>query len=120
MSSHAHAGHCRRLFLLRRTSTSTKLLYLLVLLVAVVLIVDVCTASREFSTVAISHAPNATLVCALVTSSAADDAGSPGSKLHCTSHPDGQQFVQGRLYRFYGPWAIRKQGPFRLNFFPLL
>ena len=96
MSSHAHAGHCRRLFLLRRTSTSTKLLYLLVLLVAVVLIVDVCTASREFSTVAISHAPNATLVCALVTSSAADDAGgagSPGSKLHCTSHPDGQQFV---------------------------
>ncbi|CAD6266319.1 unnamed protein product [Miscanthus lutarioriparius] len=96
MSSHAHAGHCRRLFLPRRTSTSTKLLYLLVLLVAVVLIVDVCTASREFSTVAISHAPNATLVCALVTSSAADDAGgagSLGSKLHCTSHPDGQQFV---------------------------
>ncbi|XP_066326365.1 serine/threonine-protein kinase-like protein CCR4 [Miscanthus floridulus] len=98
MSSHAHAGHRRRLFLLRRTSTSTRLLYLLVLLVAVVLLADVCTASRQFSTVAISHAPNATLVCALVTSSAAgDDAGgagsSPGSKLHCTSHPDGQQFV---------------------------
>lgn len=63
MSSHAQAGHRRRLFLLTRTrtstSTSTRLLYLLV---AVVLIVDVCTASRQFSTVAISHAPNATLV----------------------------------------------------------
>ncbi|EES13223.3 hypothetical protein BDA96_07G010000 [Sorghum bicolor] len=91
MSSHAQVDHRRRrrprLFLLTRTSTK---LYLLVLLVAVVLIADVCTASRQFSTVAISHAPNATLVCALVTTSAADGA---GTKLHCTSHPDGQQFV---------------------------
>ncbi|PWZ27555.1 Serine/threonine-protein kinase-like protein CCR4 [Zea mays] len=88
MSSHAHAGH-RRLFLL--TSTSTSLAFVAAVLL---LIVDACAASRQFSTVAISHAPNATLVCALVTS--ADDAGAgpPGSsKLRCTSLPDGQQFV---------------------------
>jgi serine/threonine protein kinase len=92
MSCHDHAAGHRRLFLLRTTTTTTRLF--LSLLVAVLLVADVCSAARQFSTVAISHAPNATLVCALVTAAADDDAGSPGSKqLRCTSLPDGEQFV---------------------------
>ncbi|KAL6857128.1 hypothetical protein ACP4OV_018510 [Aristida adscensionis] len=63
----------------------------LVLLTAVLLAAfpaGVRAVSRQFSTVAISHAPNATLVCALVLAG-----GDAGSKLHCTSLPDGETFV---------------------------
>ncbi|KAJ1255638.1 hypothetical protein BS78_K176600 [Paspalum vaginatum] len=78
MSSHARAGHRRLLLLI-----TTRIAFLLFLLV------DACSASRQFSTVAIAHAPNATVVCALLT---AGDAAA-GSKLHCTSLPDGQRVV---------------------------
>ncbi|WVZ95495.1 hypothetical protein U9M48_041251 [Paspalum notatum var. saurae] len=86
MSSHARAGH-RRLLLL---TTSRRSLHFLPVLFLLLLLVDACSASRQFSTVAISHAPNATLVCALVT---AADAAAAGSKLHCTSMPDGGHVV---------------------------
>jgi serine/threonine protein kinase len=52
-----------------------------------------CSAStRQFSTVAISHATNSTLVCALVRTTN-DGGAAANSKLHCTSLPDGELFV---------------------------
>ncbi|XP_062195950.1 serine/threonine-protein kinase-like protein CCR4 [Phragmites australis] len=85
MSRHAHASHRPQLFLVTRTS-------LLFLVVLAGFVLDVSSASRQFSTVAISHAPKATLVCALVLTGDASASGS-NSKLHCTSLPDGGQFV---------------------------
>ena len=96
MSRHARASH-RPAFpflLVTRTTTTTGLLPLL--LAAFIILAGSCSASRQqFSTVAISHAPNSTLVCALVTTNGGDAAATGGSssKLHCTSLPDGQQFV---------------------------
>ncbi|KAG2581050.1 serine/threonine-protein kinase-like protein CCR4 [Panicum virgatum] len=96
MSRHARASH-RPAFpflLVTRTTTTTGLLPLL--LAAFIIVAGSCSASRQqFSTVAISHAPNSTLVCALVTTNGGDAAATGGSssKLHCTSLPDGQQFV---------------------------
>ncbi|KAL6658753.1 hypothetical protein ACP70R_002793 [Stipagrostis hirtigluma subsp. patula] len=88
MSRHVQACNGRVFLDVTRTS-------LFLLLLAVVFLaggIDVCSASRQFSTVAISHAPNATLVCALVLTGDAAASGS-NSKLHCTSLPDGEQFV---------------------------
>ncbi|RCV29389.1 hypothetical protein SETIT_6G009500v2 [Setaria italica] len=97
MSRYARAGHRSAfpfLLVTRRPTTSLVPLPLIFFLLAGAL--GVCSASRQFSTVAISHAPNATLVCALVTANTnggdAAATGGSSSKLHCTSLPDGQQF----------------------------
>ncbi|KAF8712638.1 hypothetical protein HU200_028395 [Digitaria exilis] len=89
MSRHAHAIH-----------SSSCFFPLIPLLVVFFLILsgelDVCSATRQFSTVAISHAPNSTLICALVSISgdaAAATGGGSTSKLRCTSLPDGEQYV---------------------------
>ncbi|CAO2205498.1 unnamed protein product [Urochloa humidicola] len=88
MSRHARASH-------RRSVPS--LLLLVTRILAFFLLSGACSASRQFSTVAISHSPNSTLVCALVTSianggDASPTTGGSTSKLHCTSLPDGRQF----------------------------
>ncbi|XP_062192096.1 serine/threonine-protein kinase-like protein CCR4 [Phragmites australis] len=82
MSRHAHDSHRPVLLVVTRT----------ILLLLLVSVLDVCSASPQFSTVAISHAPNATLVCALVRTGDEADSGS-NSKLHCTKLPGGEQFV---------------------------
>ncbi|KAL5232292.1 hypothetical protein ABZP36_031068 [Zizania latifolia] len=48
-----------------------------------------CSAARQFSTVAISNARDATVVCALVRPKGTPD-DFPGAKLQCTSLPDGE------------------------------
>ncbi|KAG2576184.1 serine/threonine-protein kinase-like protein CCR4 [Panicum virgatum] len=96
MSRHARASHRSAFpFLLVTRTTTTGLLPLLLVAFILAGAVGSCSASRQFSTVAISHAPNSTLVCALVTANGGDAAATGGSssKLHCTSLPDGQQFV---------------------------
>ncbi|OEL31513.1 Serine/threonine-protein kinase-like protein CCR4 [Dichanthelium oligosanthes] len=102
MSRYAHASHRSAIFpfhlVTRTTATTTSFLPLLLVVFFVLLAgaLDVCSASRQFSTVAISHAPNATLVCALVTTTNGGDAAATGgasSKLHCKSLPDGKEFV---------------------------
>ncbi|KAG8086625.1 hypothetical protein GUJ93_ZPchr0010g7414 [Zizania palustris] len=51
--------------------------------------IPACSAARQFSTVAISNARDATVVCALVRpKDMPEDA--PGAKLQCTSMPDGE------------------------------
>ncbi|CAO2190114.1 unnamed protein product [Urochloa humidicola] len=87
MSRHARASHHHAF-----------LPFLLVTrILLVLLLAGVCSASRQFSTVAISHSPNSTLICALITSTtnggdASTTTGASTSKLHCTSLPDGEQF----------------------------
>jgi serine/threonine protein kinase len=96
MSRHARACHRSAFpFLLVTRTTTGGILPLLLAVFILTGSVGVCSASKQFSTVAISHAPNSTLVCALVTTNGGDAAATGGSssKLHCTSLPDGQQFV---------------------------
>ncbi|KAF0898223.1 hypothetical protein E2562_005820 [Oryza meyeriana var. granulata] len=71
------------------TSASAAVVFFFFLLLAGVVFLPGCSAARQFSTVAISNSPNATLVCALVRpKDAPDDV--PGAKLHCTSMPGGE------------------------------
>jgi serine/threonine protein kinase len=88
MSRHARAGHRSAFFLLVTTSPVPLLLVFFLLAGAI----GVSSEPRQFSTVAISHSPNATLVCALVTGGDAAPSGGSSSKLHCTSLPDRKQF----------------------------
>ncbi|CAL4996198.1 unnamed protein product [Urochloa decumbens] len=89
MSRHARASHLHACF--------SPYLLLVTRILLLLLLAGVCSASRQFSTVAISHSPNSTLICALVTSianggDASPTTGGSTSKLHCTSLPDGEQF----------------------------
>ncbi|XP_040382465.1 serine/threonine-protein kinase-like protein CCR4 [Oryza brachyantha] len=56
---------------------------------AVVFFLPALSAARQFSTVAISNSPNATLVCALVRPKGSPN-DVPGAKLFCTSMPTGE------------------------------
>ncbi|GJN12656.1 hypothetical protein PR202_ga30951 [Eleusine coracana subsp. coracana] len=79
----------RRLRISSSSSATSLVLLLFVLLVAGA--VAPSSAQRQFSTVAISHLPNSTLICALVRTTAGGD-GSVSNKLHCKSLPTGEQF----------------------------
>ncbi|CAO2177529.1 unnamed protein product [Urochloa humidicola] len=88
MSRHARASHLHAFL---------PFLLLVTRILLILLLAGVCSASRQFSTVAISHSPNSTLICALITSTsnggdASTTTGASTSKLHCTSLPDGEQF----------------------------
>uniref|UniRef100_A0A0E0LQH6 Protein kinase domain-containing protein n=1 Tax=Oryza punctata TaxID=4537 RepID=A0A0E0LQH6_ORYPU len=71
-------------------TTSPPFFSFLLLLAAVAVFLPGHTAARQFSTVAISNSPNATLVCALVRPKDVPPDDVPGAKLRCTSMPSGE------------------------------
>uniref|UniRef100_A0ACD6AAE1 Uncharacterized protein n=1 Tax=Avena sativa TaxID=4498 RepID=A0ACD6AAE1_AVESA len=80
----------RRLHLLTNTAP---LLVFLLLAAAFLAPCSAAPSARQLSTVAISHTPNSTLVCALVVDRTDEDgvyATGGNSKLRCTSFPDGE------------------------------